>query len=735
MADDSRRAADPRPGDPAEGVRIIGAEEAAEAIERGDVAERRGGNLPRYGDRPARPPAGPKPALRFPLEPGGDTEAPSLRPAKGQRFDPRPAPAWDEPEPDDDDESDPWPSESTWGDAGSWDDDPSEAVAAWTRGETGTQPAVGEPAAEEPGLSWAEDFVGDDDPWDGSWDDPTGAVRWADDEVETAAEASGEVRAAADETGGEDDNDDAWAAFSASDTPGAPGPADEPEVEVIEPTEHVPVLDGAWDDEDATDVAPAPVVDAATDDEADEVEVEVDEPPAAAEGAADTDTDADATVDVGWGEPSWGAPAVDEEPVAASSPLFDADGGWAADDEKVFDFADEPSGQVALPHWTEPGTGELPKVLADTDAAGDDAPVTGTTPAVHWRDHEGAWSDDAFDDLTDDDVRVGAMDLDRPHDDEIYAFDEIDEMAAGEEHEPVPGRVERRLPPARPVPEADPTSGGGAGRNIGVAVAVGVGLAAAAVGLLYLGPGYAMVLVVAALVVAIGEFQAVVQRAGYRPASHLGLVATALIPVAVFWKGIEAYPVVLVVTVLAALAWHLVGVDGDARVVESIGVTLFGVAWIGGLGSFAALLLTQPRGTGVGMFVTAVLAAVGYDVGGLLIGRTMGTKPLSDASPNKTIEGLVGGVLISLFLTTVVVGMVGIGPWNSPGDAFKIGLLAALVAPLGDLCESLVKRDLGVKDMGNLLPEHGGVLDRFDTLLFVLPTVFYAAVLFDILPS
>ena len=134
------------------------------------------------------------------------------------------------------------------------------------------------------------------------------------------------------------------------------------------------------------------------------------------------------------------------------------------------------------------------------------------------------------------------------------------------------------------------------------------------------------------------------------------------------------------------------------------------------------------------MLVTAVLAAVGYDVGGLIIGRTMGTRPISDASPNKTVEGLVGGLFMSLFVVIVVVGMFGLAPWDDIGDAAKIGLLAMFAAPLGDLCESLVKRDLGVKDMGNLLPEHGGMLDRFDGLLFVLPVVFYAAMAWGIHP-
>lgn len=792
MADDRSRD-DARPGDPAEGVRIIGAEEAAEAIERGDVAERRGTHLPRYGDRPARPPAGPKPALRFPLDAGADAETPSLRPAKGQRFDPRPPPAWDEPDVPED-EGDPWPAESTWGDAATWDDDPQADVVAWTRGETGAQPVV--PAADapaEPGLTWAEDFVDDDDTWDGSWDEPTGAVRWADDEVSPVS-ASAEVPAAGepgpppaeddaeprpadapavdlgapaplDLTGSaEDATADEWAAFGAAEEeprrrslfprrrggdlvdppePAATTPdpdADADDLTVVgapsgaadeDVSAWAPPAAGTPGDETTAGEAPDDEVAAIDADEDDATEVE------AAEGVApgDEGDEADEAASP-WGEPSWGADAVVAEPSAdaPSTPLFDADGGWAAgdDEEKVFDFADEPSGQVALPHWTEPGTGELPRILAgDEDDAV--AGTSGSTPTVHWRGHDGAWAgDEDFADLADDDARLGALDIDRPHEEDLYAFDELDEVGAeAAAPPPVDEPAGRRVAPARPVPEPDPHPGG-AGRNIGVATAVGVGAAALAIALLYLGSAFAMILVVAVLVVGMGEFQAAAHRAGYRPAGLLGLAAAALYPVAVYWKGVEAYPLLAVLTVGAALAWHLVGADGDARVVESVGVTLFGVAWIGGLGSFAALLLAQDDGRG--MLVTAVLAAVGYDVGGLLIGRTMGSRPISDVSPNKTVEGLVGGMFASFVTVFVVVGMFGLAPWDSLGDAAKIGLLAMLAAPLGDLCESLVKRDLGVKDMGDLLPEHGGILDRFDGLLFVLPTVFYAAMLFGLHP-
>ena len=721
---EDRRRDDSRPGDPAEGVRIIGAEEAAEAIERGDVASRRGGDIPRYGDRPARPPAGPKPALRFPLDPGSDVPDASLRPAKGTRFDPQPEPAWDDPQPIDEDEGDPWPADTTWGDVGeAWDESASDDVVAWTSGEAeaaDAPAAAADPAAES--LSWAEDFVGEEDPWDGSWDEPTGAVRWADDgPAAPAADAD-----AADAVDPPDASDEA--------RPVDPTPSKRRglfrrtrEQPVVDPTDApdepvVDLSDGAVGPGDPTLLTDAPGPPAAG---------APDAPDAAERSGAASDDDAggapgvtdDATFD---DDDPWPAEDDDEAWAARTAEptggLFDEDGGWAEPAAPVFDFGDEPSGQVELPHWTEPATGELPRVLAD-----DDSGTASTTTGAHWRTHDAAWSADDFGDLADD-VRVGALDVDRPHDEDLYSFDELDVPV----DDAAPDEPRRRVPPARPAAPSGGGGGGRAGRDLGVATAVGVGAAAVALALFAMGAKFVLALLVVILAAMIGEFQNAVRRAGYRPASLLGIVATVCAPLAVYWKGIEAYPVLMVLTVGAALAWHLVGADGDAHVVESVGVTLLGVAWVGGFGSFAALLLAQQDGRG--MLIAAILAAVGYDVGGLAIGRTMGARPLSDASPNKTVEGLVGGMIVSISVTFIVVGLFGIAPFDGPGAALKIGFVAALAAPLGDLCESLVKRDLGIKDMGSVLPEHGGVLDRFDALLFVLPAVFYGAVLFGLGP-
>ena len=142
------------------------------------------------------------------------------------------------------------------------------------------------------------------------------------------------------------------------------------------------------------------------------------------------------------------------------------------------------------------------------------------------------------------------------------------------------------------------------------------------------------------------------------------------------------------------------------------------------LGGFAGLLLVYPDG--VGMIIGLVISAVGYDVVGYLVGSRIGRRPLApDVSPNKTVEGLLAGMAASVVLGAIVAEILGLHPWNSLGDGVLLGLVVAIFAPLGDLCESMLKRDLGLKDLGTLLPGHGGVLDRFDAMLFCLPAVYY----------
>jgi len=268
------------------------------------------------------------------------------------------------------------------------------------------------------------------------------------------------------------------------------------------------------------------------------------------------------------------------------------------------------------------------------------------------------------------------------------------------------------------------------GRNIPQAAAVGVGILVAALILFKLGPGFALVIVMAAIILAGLEYLHALRRAGFNPPTLLGIVAIAALPWAAFARGEAAIPLVLFLLLVFGMVWYLVGAGSESPI-ANLGVTLLAVLHVGVLGSFAALLLKiGPVGgatsvdQGVSLLLLAVIAAVGYDVGGFFGGRRFGRTPLSAVSPNKTLEGLLCGVAASMFGVFVLRFLFGVTEFSA-GATFFFALCCAFAAPLGDLAESLVKRDLGIKDMGSILPGHGGILDRFDGMLFVLPTAYY----------
>jgi len=205
----------------------------------------------------------------------------------------------------------------------------------------------------------------------------------------------------------------------------------------------------------------------------------------------------------------------------------------------------------------------------------------------------------------------------------------------------------------------------------------------------------------------------------------LGLVGTVSLMIAAYDKGATALPLVLVLISAFTLIWYLLGIEHGPAVAGSA-ATMLTIGWVSLLGSYAALLLspsTYPHREGIAFLLGAIIATVANDVGALVVGGWIGRHPLAPTiSPNKTWEGLLGGAVFSVVVSTAVVGQ--IHPWT-PGKAALLGLVVAVVAPIGDLCESLLKRDLRLKDMGTLLPGHGGVLDRVDALLFVLPATYY----------
>jgi phosphatidate cytidylyltransferase len=411
----------------------------------------------------------------------------------------------------------------------------------------------------------------------------------------------------------------------------------------------------------------------------------------------------------------------------------------------------DPGASAPLPHWTEPPTGEVPMIGDDLD---DDLWATGPQP--RFRAEGGAWGDDDaehFEALGDDTTAMGAL-VDEPHvdDDEEFAAQVAARRApgrrgrgrapragaagapaaaaVGDQGAPgapgVPGAMPpgpRARPPrtAAPAPARDdlPT------RVITAVVLAGVALLAFAIG-----RGATAVLVTVILTAAAFELFEGLRRAGFQTATLVALLGCAAITGVAYNYGERAFPLVGVLVIVFTLFWYLFKVV-HARPMVNAAVTIFGFAYIGILGGFAGLLLVFPDG--IGMIAGLALCVIGYDVAGYLVGSRMGRRPLvPDVSPNKTVEGLVGGMIGSVVVALVLGAVFGLHPWTATGDALLLGLVVAVFAPLGDLVESMLKRDLGLKDFGTILPGHGGVLDRFDAMILCLPAVYYLVVALEI---
>jgi phosphatidate cytidylyltransferase len=282
-----------------------------------------------------------------------------------------------------------------------------------------------------------------------------------------------------------------------------------------------------------------------------------------------------------------------------------------------------------------------------------------------------------------------------------------------------------RSPVARRGPPPPGSSAEGTGRNLPVAIATGIGIFLVALICFKAGTVATLVLVTVVVVLSAAECYAALRASGRRPATLVGLVATVAVMVAAYAKGVAALPLVLVLVVITSMVLYLVGAERGPAV-EGVASTMLGFVWVGLLGSFSALMLAPslfPHRHGIAFLLGAIVATVGADVGALAVGSWLGRHPLAPkVSPNKTWEGLLGGAVFAIVLSAAITGQV--HPWTVPKAAL-LGVVAAVVAPIGDLCESLIKRDLRLKDMGSMLPGHGGVLDRVDALLFVLPTTYY----------
>ena len=385
------------------------------------------------------------------------------------------------------------------------------------------------------------------------------------------------------------------------------------------------------------------------------------------------------------------------------------------DDEISFEDDD-----AAVPHWSQPPTGSVPKVGAPAESVTFNPQTEPAMPEPGAEDHS-RWATESTGPTW-----AGEGQVQPPRQPSRSADMDADAFFAHDDNEPPPPETAA----APSLGEAFGVSGTG-DRNFLTATIVGVGLAVLILAAMAYHEWVAVAVVTVVLAVAAVEFFNAVRVAGLQPAVLLGLASVVSMPLAVYWRGESAAGLVLVLSVVFGALWYLVVAPSDSPV-RGLGSTMLGILHVGLLGSYAALMLSIPD-HGTGLLTAAIIVTVSYDTGALVVGRTMGRSPLSSASPNKTLEGLVGGVIAAIGAAFVMGFLSQPSPLAdvSAGGGFTdiliLGIAGAIAAPLGDLAESAFKRDLGIKDMGSILPSHGGILDRFDSLLFVLPTTFYVS--------
>jgi phosphatidate cytidylyltransferase len=279
--------------------------------------------------------------------------------------------------------------------------------------------------------------------------------------------------------------------------------------------------------------------------------------------------------------------------------------------------------------------------------------------------------------------------------------------------------------PAPATPSGPPPKKS-AGRDLGAAIGVGVGLGVVIVASLFFVKAAFVGVIAVAVVVGLWELTSRLQeRKGIRaPLVPLALGGAAMV-VAGYLRGTQGAWVAMALTALAVLVWRMT--QPPENYLKDVTAGVFAAFYVPFLATFVALMLAADDGPW--RVLTFLILTVVSDTGAYAVGWRFGRHKLAPRiSPGKTREGLVGAVAFAMVAGALCMRfLVDDGKW---WQGLLLGLAVAATATLGDLGESMIKRDLGIKDMGTLLPGHGGIMDRLDSLLPTAPVVWLLLVAF-----
>jgi phosphatidate cytidylyltransferase len=264
---------------------------------------------------------------------------------------------------------------------------------------------------------------------------------------------------------------------------------------------------------------------------------------------------------------------------------------------------------------------------------------------------------------------------------------------------------------ATPASAAPPQKSSRAGRNLPAAIGSGVALGVAIIAsLAFWKPGF-MLIVAAAVLIAVWELGHAFATGEIRITREPVMAGGVVMVLAAYFFGTPALVTATAVTALVCMLWRLRG--GVAGYVMDATASVFTIVYVPFLGAFVALLLAEEDGKLA--VVTFILVTIASDIGGYAVGVLAGKHQMAPViSPKKSWEGFAGSAVSCVVVGWLTVTYLLDGDW---WVGVALGLTAVVMATLGDLCESVIKRDLGIKDMSQIVPGHGGLMDRLDSLL------------------